>query len=459
MFFTSFFDERLAQYTYLVGCQKTGEAIVIDPARHVAPFIEKAEKEGLNITAIAETHIHADFLSGSIELAEKTGAKMYLSDEGNEDWKYQFIDRYDVELVKDGSIIHIGKVKMEVWHTPGHTPESISLLLKDEGGGSSVPMGMFTGDFVFVGDIGRPDLLEKAANMQGTAQSGAKDMFQSIQRFKELPDYVLVWPAHGAGSACGKSLGAVPLSTVGYEKVNNWALKIDNEDSFIKELLSDQPEAPKYFSMMKKMNKEGPASLPTETPKVMGDVGQLDVRNISFLDARPAKEFAEHHLKGAYNIPLNKSFTNWAGWLLPYDRDIVAVISEEQQEDMLTALQSIGLDQVKSVIRPKTAEQGGETIAQITAEEFSQIQEGQLIDVRNHSEWKEGHHPEAEHIMLGDLPDEISRIKNEQPVIVQCQAGSRSAIAASVLKARGVERVINLQGGYKALQKHGIVSS
>ena len=279
MLFRSFFDEKLAQYTYLVGCQRTGEALVIDPARHVDDVVEAAKKEGLHITAATETHIHADFVSGSRQLAEQYGVKLYLSDEGDENWKYGYTDGLNVEFVKDGSKFSIGNIDFEVMHTPGHTPESISFVLTDRGGGASKPMGIFTGDFVFVGDVGRPDLLEKAAGAAGTADSGARDMYHSVQRFKELPDYLMVWPAHGAGSACGKSLGAVPSSTVGYEKQFNWAMQINDEQAFVDELLKDQPEAPVYFAEMKKVNKIGPAVLPQD--KRVPDFSAEDVKKVN----------------------------------------------------------------------------------------------------------------------------------------------------------------------------------
>ncbi|WP_145653444.1 MBL fold metallo-hydrolase, partial [Bacillus paralicheniformis] len=208
-----FYDEKLAHASYLVGCQKTGEAIVIDPGRNLKPYLQAAEDEGLNITAAAETHIHADFVSGARELGATHQAKLYLSDEGDADWKYQYVDELKHQLVKDGDRFSIGNLMFEVMHTPGHTPESISFLLTDGGGNADRPIGIFTGDFVFVGDIGRPDLLEKAAGIKGTSQSGAREMFKSLGKFKQLPDYLQVWPAHGAGSACGKALGAIPTTT------------------------------------------------------------------------------------------------------------------------------------------------------------------------------------------------------------------------------------------------------
>ncbi|MFN7843153.1 MAG: MBL fold metallo-hydrolase [Pirellula sp.] len=213
-----FYDKQLAHASYMVGCQRTGEAIIIDPSRNVAQYVQAAAAEGLKITATTETHIHADFVSGSRELADTHGAKLYLSDEGDADWKYQYASQYDSQLLKNGDTIRVGRIKLEVLHTPGHTPESISFILTDEGGGANEPMGIFTGDFVFVGSIGRPDLLETAAGVVGSAEKGARQLYRSVDKFLFLPDHLQVWPAHGAGSACGKGLGAIPSSTVGYEK-------------------------------------------------------------------------------------------------------------------------------------------------------------------------------------------------------------------------------------------------
>ena len=228
-----FYDKSLAHASYMVGCQRTGEAIVIDPSRSVGQYLEAAASEGLRITGSAETHIHADFVSGSRELADRAGATLYLSDEGPADWKYQFADKHASQLLKDGDVVKVGKIKLEVMHTPGHTPEHISFVLTDEGGGANVPMGIFTGDFVFVGSIGRPDLLETATGVAGSAEKGARQLYHSIARLKNIPDHLQVWPAHGAGSACGKGLGAIPSSTVGYEKLFNPSLQYHDEQEFV----------------------------------------------------------------------------------------------------------------------------------------------------------------------------------------------------------------------------------
>ncbi|MEZ4635572.1 MAG: MBL fold metallo-hydrolase [Caldilineaceae bacterium] len=284
-----FYDEKLAQASYMVGCVATGEALVVDPARNVTPYLRAAEKEGLRITHVTETHIHADFVSGSRELAASTGATVYLSDEGDANWKYAYADDPNVILVTDGDSWKVGNIKVDVLHTPGHTPEHISFMITDTAGADK-PMGVFTGDFLFVGDVGRPDLLEEAAGYKGTKEAGARQQFASVERFKALPDYLQIWPGHGAGSACGKALGAIPSTTLGYEKLFNPAFQLAEEDAFVAWLLDGQPEPPKYFAQMKKVNKLGPvitSALPTPVnfdratlDNVIEDGGQVfDLRN------------------------------------------------------------------------------------------------------------------------------------------------------------------------------------
>ena len=254
------YDTKLAQASYLVGCQATGEALVIDPNRDVEQYLRAAEAEGLRITHVTETHIHADFVSGSRELARRTGATLLLSDEGGADWKYRFAKEDGATLVTGGDQFMVGNLRFDVLHTPGHTPEHITLLVTDTPA-TDQPMGAFTGDFIFVGDVGRPDLLEKAAKVEGTMVAGAKTLYASIERFKRLPDYLQLFPGHGAGSACGKALGAVPTTTLGYEKLANWGLTAADEAEFIQMVLAGQPEPPTYFAEMKRINKEGPAIL------------------------------------------------------------------------------------------------------------------------------------------------------------------------------------------------------
>ncbi|MYL20391.1 MBL fold metallo-hydrolase [Halobacillus litoralis] len=461
MFFKSFFDEELAQMSYMTGCQRTGEAMVIDPARDINPYLETADKEGFTITKVTETHIHADFLSGARELAQHTGATLYLSNEGDNDWKYQYLDEVDHVLLNGGDQFHVGNIKFDVLHTPGHTPESISFVLTDEGGGSEVPMGIFTGDFVFVGDVGRPDLLEKAAGSEGASQQGARQMFQSLEAFKELPDFLQVWPGHGAGSACGKSLGAVPVSTVGYEKANNWALQHTDIDEFTDELIDGQPEPPKYFGMMKKLNKEGP-SLEKEREVKKLTVDQLEEyrgNDAVIIDTREKWSFAAGHIPGTINIPYNRSFSNWAGWLVDYDQSIVLIGESSLLTDMKKSLEAIGLDDVTAYVDQSDLSRVGglETYTSITPEEleaqYKSDDQYVVIDVRNPGEWEVGHMDQARHLMLGHLKDSLEHIPKDRTPIVHCQSGVRSAIAVSLLQANGFKDTINLKGGYAAWKK------
>ncbi|PAQ15325.1 MBL fold metallo-hydrolase [Bacillaceae bacterium SAOS 7] len=452
-----FYDEKLAHASYLVGCQKTGESVVIDASRDIEQYIAVAEKEGLKLTAAAETHIHADFVAGSREIADRFGAKMYVSDEGDENWKYQNLENIDHQLLKDGDKFKIGNLTLEAMHTPGHTPESISFILTDNGGGADRPMGIFTGDFVFVGDVGRPDLLEKAAGYEGTADAGAKEMFESLERFKQLPDYLQVWPAHGAGSACGKALGAIPSSTVGYEKMFNWALQFDDEATFVKALLDGQPEPPKYFAVMKRVNKVGPALFKDlQVPVEATDASALHewLENDMVIDTRASSEFAERHIAGTINIPFNKSFTNWAGWLVNYEAPLYLLIEEGNLSAILKALRSIGIDNtvgymnVNAALEQVSELESYENIEPAAIQEKVEKGDIQVLDVRNQTEWDEGHIAGAIHVMLGTLPDRLDEVPQDQPILVQCAAGGRSAIAASVLQAKGIKNVTNLLGGY-----------
>ncbi|WP_255501922.1 MBL fold metallo-hydrolase [Olivibacter sp. SDN3] len=349
MFFQHVYDKSLAQASYVIGCQAKGIAIVIDAQRDIDVYLQIVKENNLKITHIAETHIHADYLCGSRELAAATGAEMYLSDEGGEDWQYQFPHNG----LKHGDKITVGNLTLEVLHTPGHTPESISFLLTDHPA-TDKPVMVFTGDFIFVGDIGRPDLLEKAAGIIGTQEKGAKQMYQSLQRFAELPEYVQVWPAHGAGSACGKALGAVPSSTVGYEKIRNWAFQYENdEQGFVEYLLAGQPEPPRYFAVMKHLNKV-PRPLLVEVPKhpkLSKDEFLTAYRNgLKVIDARNKVDFAAGYIPGSMNVQGNNSFSTWVGWLLDYQEQFVLVASDRQIDDLTRKLMRIGMDNVYGYI-------------------------------------------------------------------------------------------------------------
>ncbi|TCI46024.1 MULTISPECIES: rhodanese-like domain-containing protein [unclassified Exiguobacterium] len=452
-----FYDQKLAQASYMVGCQMTGEAVVIDPARNITPYLQEAEKEGMTIVATAETHIHADFVSGSLELAKRTGSTAYLSDEGDASWKYAFAKNIDSKLVKDGDTFKVGNVTLEVMHTPGHTPEHISFLLYDRN--QTQPMGIFTGDFVFVGDIGRPDLLEEAAGVKGTTAIGAEQMFHSLNKFKALPDFVQVWPGHGAGSACGKALGAIPTSTVGYEKATNWALQMTDKDAFIKELTTDQPEPPNYFAMMKKVNKEGiQVTNEIARPEVVG-TDRLDtlVEATQVVDTRRGEDFAQGHVPGTINIPYNTKFVSWAGWLVNFDKDITLIASAEDVEEVQTDLQSIGLDRLRFIVPVEELGQEllTETYTDVTAEQAIESAEKNdvfVLDVRNATEWNASHYEKAERILLGKLMRDHDGLPTDKTIAVHCASGVRSRMAASVLQSLGYKDIQNILGGYAAMK-------
>jgi hydroxyacylglutathione hydrolase len=253
-------DPKLAQASYLIGCTEAQEALVIDATRDVDQYLALAASLNLRIAHVTETHIHADFVSGSRELAARAGATLYLSNEGGSDWRYDFAASDRAVGLHEGDRFVVGNVGIGVLHTPGHTPEHLTFLVTD-GAAATEPIAAVTGDFVFVGDVGRPDLLERAAKVKGTMESAARTLFRSLQRFKAQPDYLQIWPGHGAGSACGKRMSPIPHSTVGYERRFNWAFAVTDETEFVRLVLAGQPEAPRYFGMMKHINKEGPRTL------------------------------------------------------------------------------------------------------------------------------------------------------------------------------------------------------
>ena len=464
MYFQHVYDKSLAQASYFIGCQQAGVAAVIDPKRDVDTYIKIAQEQNMTITQIYETHIHADFLSGHLELAAHTGAAMYLSGEGGPDWQYEF----EHHSLHHGNSIKLGNLQLDVLHTPGHTPESISLLLTDLPG-SEDPVMLFTGDFVFVGDIGRPDLLEKAAGLKGTQEAGAHQLFHSLKQFTGIPDYVQVWPGHGAGSACGKALGAVPVTTAGYEKRRNWAFRFNNDEAgFIANLLEGQPEPPKYFAMMKKLNRV-PRPLLTSVPVIP----QLDAtalkqamdKGYRIIDTRHKSIFAKGFIPGSINIQGNNSFSTWAGWFLNYEEPFILLAEPGQMDDLTRKLMRIGLDNIFGYIpsvETYTNNGGQLTVAQLTdyIGLLALQAQGpvQLVDLRGATEYQTGHIPGAENVFVGTLPQQLQKIKKDTTVVVHCQSGDRSTIGYSLLAANGFNNIINFSGSMNEwIQQGGAV--
>ena len=462
MLLRRFYEPKLAQASYLVGCTTSGEALVVDPYRDIDPYLQAAGAEGLRITDVTETHIHADFVSGARELAHRAGARLHLSDAGGSDWRYGYAAKLGATPLREGSSFRVGTVEVRALHVPGHTPEHLAFLVTDTTAATE-PMGVFTGDFILVGDVGRPDLLERALNLQGSMEESARTLFRSLQRFRSLPDYLQIWPGHGAGSACGKALGAVPQSTLGYEKRFNWAFGLTEESDFVRGVLSGQPDPPRYFAAMKRINQAGPRLLggirrPARLP--VGTLAAALARGETVVDTRQASEFMLGAVPGTINIPVSRSFTTYAGSLLPYDRDFHLIVDDRRVQtvdELVRDLAGIGLDRVAGYFGADTIEAWRtskghlQTIPTLTLDDVAaQLRADRVtvLDVRGEGEWKGGHLPGSLNLPVGSLDERIGEIPRDRPIIVHCQTGARAAIAASLLRARDFTDVRLFPGGF-----------
>jgi hydroxyacylglutathione hydrolase len=465
MILKRFYEERIAQASFLLGCSASGEAIVIDPNRNVDRYIEAAKAEGMRITAVTETHIHADFVSGSRELARLTGATLCVSAEGGPDWQYAFAKEPGVRQLRDGDNIRAGKVRLDVRHTPGHTPEHLTFVLTDEVA-SAEPVGAFTGDFIFAGDVGRPDLLERAAGIAGTMETGARQLFGSLRSFKTMPDRLLLWPGHGSGSACGKNLGGMPVTTLGYEKLANWAFSAKDENEFVARVLEDQPDPPRYFAEMKRVNRIGAGAAPGKPVHLAPDTLEVAVMagvKAQVIDLRSAADFASAFIPGTVTIPLDKNFLKWAGALLDHKKPTYLIVAREDQAARATAaLALIGVDKISgwydhSALDLWRGRHGKLTaIEQLSASQWQHPRKHLVLDVRTATEFRAGHIPGALHIPLGRLPEAAGSLPPDSAVIVHCQGGARSVIALSVLMKLGYRNLINLTGGFADYQSQGL---
>ena len=463
MILRRFHDQQLAQMSYLIGCSATRTAVVVDPTRDADMYVAAAAAAGLRITHVTETHIHADFISGSRELVARTGAQLLLSNEGPPEWRYEFAATDGAQLLRHGDMFDVGRIRITARHTPGHTPEHLSFLVKDLATAEE-PVAILTGDFVFVSDVGRPDLLERAAGEAGTKEESARQLFTSLSRIRKLPDYLQIWPGHGAGSACGKALGDMPSSTVGYERMSNWALAERDEAAFVERVLDGQPEPPAYFGTMKHINRKGPPVLgqrsdpPSPSPESLAELG---LAGALVIDVRTPDRFARAHVPGTLNIPWGGSFTTLAGTLLPYDHDLYLLA--ESRADALAAsraLMLIGLDRVAGTFTEDACIawlDGGRAlgrIRQFTPElllEQAAAGSVMVVDVRSKSEWVAGHLRDANHIPLGELPHALATLPRDRPIAVYCQGGTRSAVASSLLSAASIEAV-NVPAGWAGIQ-------
>ncbi|MBV9880664.1 MAG: MBL fold metallo-hydrolase [Gemmatirosa sp.] len=473
MYLERLYEPSLSQASFLIGCQATGEALVVDPTRDVARYVAAAAAQHLRITHVTETHIHADFVSGARELAARTGARLLLSDEGGDDWSYRFAAEAGAMLLRDGDTFDVGRVRVAAMHTPGHTPEHLCFVVTDTPRGDQ-PVGVVTGDFVFVGDVGRPDLLERAAGQAGTMEAGARTLFASVRRLARLPDHLQLWPGHGAGSACGKALGAMPQTTLGYERLFNWALATTDEAAFVRQVLDGQPDVPPYFAVMKRVNRDGPAIFGDRAPVpgLPADALSRALADGLVVDARPADHFAAGHVPGSINVPMGDAFGPRVAALLPYDRPTFVMVDGGGDDAVRRAVRQlalVGVDRVEgwfdaaSALQAWSRDHGAlRTTPQTTPEALAdRMAQGDVmvVDVRGHGEWDAGHLPGVVNVPLPSIAQQVDRIRElagGRTVVLHCQGGARSAIAASVLEAAGIDDVVNLTGGFGAWAKAGL---
>jgi len=468
MIFKRFFEPRLAQASYLLGCSSSREALIVDPNREIDRYLEAAAQDGLRVAHVTETHIHADFVSGARELAQRTDARLYLSAAGGPDWQYRYAAQAQATGVNDGDRISVGRVEVRALHLPGHTPEHLVFLVTDTDVASE-PIGALTGDFLFVGDVGRPDLLERAVGSRGTMETSARQLYRSLQRFREFSDYLQIWPGHGAGSACGKSLSAMPQSTLGYEKRFNWAFGVQNENDFVRAVLAGQPDPPRYFARMKRINLEGPrltGQLPTPSRLAPDSLTSVLQSGSTVVDTRSSEDYGRGAIPGTINIPNTRAFPTWAGSLLPYDRELYLIVQDTgvcAVEQLVRSLAGIGLDRVAGYFGSEVVghwqKSRGElqTIPSVTLEQLSPPSSNGVVwlDVRAVGEWGAGHVPGSLNLPIAELESRLDEIPRGRPLIVHCQTGARAAIAVSLLRAGGFEDVRLFRGGFAEWQAAG----
>ncbi|BBZ67421.1 MBL fold hydrolase [Mycolicibacterium insubricum] len=451
MKFIQYYLDCLSHASYLIGDESTGRAVVIDPQRDIAEYLADAEKLGLKIELVIETHFHADFLSGHLELANATGARIVYSSVA--------APEFDYLPVADGERYSLGEVTLEFLHTPGHTPESLSIVVYEHPG-DTVPYGVLTGDTLFIGDVGRPDLL---ASIGFTREELADKLYDSLHdKLMPLPDATRVYPAHGAGSACGKNLSTELWSTIGDQKQDNYALRAPDKASFMQLVTEGQPPAPGYFVYDAILNRKDrelldetalPPAMDYQAMRVAVDAGAL------LLDGRSPEEFAQGHLRGAVNVALDGRYAEFAGSVIPPDTDIVLVIDHGQELEGKNRLARIGFDRVIGYLEhPKTTmaahaddvQRASRLTAQAFQERTRDVAGLQIVDVRNPGETEDGMVPGAVSIPVGQLPARSGELDPNRPTVVYCAGGYRSSVAASLLRQRGFADVSDILGGYTA---------
>jgi glyoxylase-like metal-dependent hydrolase (beta-lactamase superfamily II)/rhodanese-related sulfurtransferase len=443
----------LSEAAYYI--ESNGEAAIIDPLRDIDTYLELAKTNNSKIKYIFETHFHADFVSGHIDLSKATGAPIIFGPGAQTSFK--------VHNALDGEVFKLGDISIEVLHTPGHTIESSCYLLKDE---QDRPHAIFSGDTIFVGDVGRPDL--SSGNLSSEELAGI--MYETIQnKILPLADDVIIYPAHGPGSSCGKNLGPNTSSTIGEERNNNYALKPQTKEEFIHAVTSGLTAAPRYFAINAQINQKGYTAIDSVIEKGMK---QFDLKafkekikeDIILLDTRKANEFAEGFIPGSIFIGLEGRFAEWAGSLLPFDKSIILVTPEGLEKETITRLSRVGFDKMEGFLKGgfDTWKNAGEKIDLIIEVEADELMMDipfdpnlTIVDVRRETEFAEGHLPDALNLPLSDMTDiaELAQFEDNQNLYVHCAGGYRSVIAASLLKRQGVHNLRNIKGGWAKIKE------
>jgi len=441
----------LAQGAYYIA--SNGEAVVIDPLREVGPYIDRAEKDGVKIKYILETHFHADFVSGHLDLSKKTGATIVYGPLAN--------PKFECKVASDGEVLKVGDVEIHVLHTPGHTMESTTYLLKDESGKDHA---IFSGDTLFLGDVGRPDLAQKAATM--TQEQLAATLYNSLRtKIMTLADDVIVYPGHGAGSSCGKNMSKETVGTIGEQKATNYALRVDmSEAEFVAEVTDGLTTPPAYFPENVRLNKVGYESLDTVMDRAMTPMSPevfeaaANETDALILDTRHQTEFIHGFIPQSIFIGIKGSFAMWVGAMIPdINQKLLVVADPGMEEEVLTRLSRVGYDQTIGFLEGgfdawKNAGKEIDTLDQVTAEDLSTIQGATIVDVRKKGEYLSEHVEDAINVELDYLNDQMASVPQEGTFYIHCAGGYRSVIAASILKARGYHNMIDVAGGFGAIK-------
>ena len=460
MKFTQYYLDCLSQASYLIGDESSGRAVVVDPRRDIDEYVRDATEAGLTIESIIKTHFHADFLSGHLELAAATGAEIAFSSVA----ETEFLSR----KLADGERIELGEVVLEIRHTPGHTPESVSIVVWEHADDVE-PYGVLTGDTLFIGDVGRPDLL---SSIGFTREELAAQLYDSLHdKLLTLPDATKVFPAHGAGSACGKNLSTDTWSTIGTQRTTNYALLADDKQAFFDLVTEGQPPAPSYFSYDAVLNRQDRELLDEHASPKAVDLDGFDLLvggGAMIIDGRDPDEFARGHLAGSINVGLSGRYAEFAGSVVPSDVDILLVVGDGFETEAKNRLGRIGFDRVVGFLEQPLAVMAAhpnrvERASRLNAAEFSEQRDGieglQLVDIRNPGELENGSIEGAVTIPVGQLPMRSSELDPVAPTVVYCAGGYRSSVAASVLRQAGFADVSDIIGGYGAWQKATALTS